>query len=136
MLPINRQPEPAVVRRFARIWFPLFVVFLAGVLWWRLDSLVVPGVVLGIGALLAISAAVSLETARTIFVGLQTITYPIGLVISTLALAFLFYGMFTPLGWVMRMAGRDPLRLKARNERSNWLPYQQDDDPAAAFKQY
>jgi hypothetical protein len=36
----------------------------------------------------------------------------------------------------MRMAGRDPLRLKARNERSNWLPYQQDDDPAAAFKQY
>jgi hypothetical protein len=136
MLPINRQPAPADLRRFARIWFPLFVVFLAAVLWWRLDSLVIPGVVLAVGGLLAIAAVASLETARTIFVGLQTITYPIGLVISTLALAFLFYGMFTPFGWVMRMAGRDPLRLKARSEPSNWVPYRQDDDPASAFKQY
>jgi hypothetical protein len=136
MLPINRQPAPEDLRRFSRIWFPLFVVFLAAVLWWRLDSLVIPGVVLGIGGLLAIAAAVNLETARTIFVGLQTITYPIGLVISTLALAFLFYAMFTPLGWVMRLMGRDPLRLRARGEQSNWLPYRQDDDARSAFRQY
>jgi hypothetical protein len=136
MLPINRHAEPAALRRFARLWFPLFVVFLAAVLWWRLDSLLIAGVVLGIGGLLAIAAAVSHETARTIFVGLQTITYPIGLVVSTLALAFLFYGMFTPLGWVMRQFGRDPLRLRARGAPSHWVPYRQDDDARAAFRQY
>jgi hypothetical protein len=136
MLPINRQPAPTELRRFARIWFPLFVVFVSAILWWRLDSLVVAGAVLALGGLLAIVAIANVETARTIFVGLQTITYPIGLAISTLALAFLFYGMFTPLGWVMRLFGRDPLRLRARGAPSHWLPYRQDDDPRSAFKQY
>ena len=61
-------------------------------------------------------ALASREAARIIFVGLMTVTYPIGLVVSTLALGFMFYVVFTPLGFFMRLAGRDPLRLKARRD--------------------
>jgi hypothetical protein len=36
----------------------------------------------------------------------------LGKVISPIALGVLFYGVLTPLGTVMRLTGKDPLRLK------------------------
>jgi Saxitoxin biosynthesis operon protein SxtJ len=32
-------------------------------------------------------------------------------VVAPVALALLYYGMFVPMGWLMRATGRDPLRL-------------------------
>ncbi len=70
------------------------------------------------------------------FIGLLVVTYPIGFVVSTIALAIMFYLVFTPLGLGMRLFGRDPLRLKQRDTASQWTPYEQVDDPERAFKQY
>lgn len=36
----------------------------------------------------------------------------LGKVVSPIALGLLFYGVLTPLGAVMRLTGKDPLRLK------------------------
>jgi hypothetical protein len=36
----------------------------------------------------------------------------LGKVVSPIALGVLFYGVLTPVGMVMRLAGKDPLRLK------------------------
>ena len=36
----------------------------------------------------------------------------LGKVVSPIALGLLFYGVITPIGAVMRLAGKDPLRLK------------------------
>jgi hypothetical protein len=71
-----------------------------------------------------------------VFVGLMVITYPIGLVVSTVALALLFYLVFTPLGWGMRLAGRDPLRLRTRGDATQWQPIQQDADARQMFRQF
>jgi hypothetical protein len=136
MLPINRNPDVRELRAFARIWFPLFVVVAGALTWWRADS---PGAAVAVwlgGGALAALILVSTEAARIFFVGLMTITYPIGLVISTLALAFMFYVVFTPLGFAMRMAGRDALQLKDSSAPSQWTPYAQDDRPERAFRQY
>lgn len=35
-----------------------------------------------------------------------------GKIVSPIALGILFYGVFTPLGVLMRLMGKDPLRLK------------------------
>lgn len=35
-----------------------------------------------------------------------------GQVVSPVALGILFYAVFTPIGWIARVAGKDPLRLK------------------------
>lgn len=136
MLPINRNPDVGELRAFARIWFPVFVVVPGALTWWRADSLVAAAAVwVGGGALAALILA-STEAARIFFVGLMTITYPIGLVISTLALAFMFYVVFTPLGVAMRLAGRDALQLTDSAAPSQWTPYEQDDRPERAFRQY
>jgi hypothetical protein len=136
MLPINRNPGVRELRTFARIWFPLFVAVAGGVTWWRGESPTAAVVVWVAGAALAALILASTEAARIVFVGLMTITYPIGLAVSTLALAFMFYGVFTPFGFFMRRAGRDPLQLKKTSAPSQWTPYDQDDSPERAFRQY
>ena len=136
MLPINRNPGSRELRAFARIWFPLFVLAAGAMTWWRAESALAAVVVWTAGAALAALVLASTEAARIFFVGLMTITYPIGLVISTLTLGFMFYLVFTPLGFFMRLAGRDPLQLRNSSAQSQWTPYEQDDSPERAFRQY
>jgi hypothetical protein len=135
MLPINRHPSARELGSFRRLWLPLFVVVVGGLAWWRLESTATAITVWIVGAALAAAALRSAEAARQIFVGLQTLTYPIALVVSTLALAILFYLVFTPIGWVLRLAGHDPLQLR-RGKRSRWVPHTRKDDAAEAMKQY
>ena len=135
MLPINRHPSAGELRSFSRIWLPLFVVVVGTLAWWRLESPATAITAWILGGILAAGALGSPEVARQVFVGMQTLTYPIALVVSTLALAFLFYVVFTPIGWVLRLAGHDPLQLR-RGKRSRWVPYTRKDDSAEAMKQY
>lgn len=47
----------------------------------------------------------------------------LGKVVSPIALGVLFYGVLTPIGVVMRLTGKDPLRLKLDSSaRSYWIP--------------
>ena len=136
MLPINRNPSTLELNRFRRVWLPLFVVGAGGVAWWQFGSPLTGAAIWAVGAVLVALGLSSVEHGRTLFVGLQTVTYPIGLVVSTIALLVLFYMVFTPIGWLMRLMGRDPLRLHARDERSNWVPYHEDHTAQRAFRQY
>ena len=46
----------------------------------------------------------------------------LGRVVSPIALGLLFYGVFAPTGLVLRLAGKDPLRLKFdRHADSYWI---------------
>jgi Saxitoxin biosynthesis operon protein SxtJ len=136
MIRVNRNPSPETLRQFARIVLPAFVAVFGALLWWRSGNLANAAVAWGVGAVVALAALASREVARQLFVGLQVVTYPIGLVVSTVVLAFLFYAIFTPLAMVMRLAGRDALRLQQRDASTHWVPYEQKDDPADAFRQY
>ena len=44
-----------------------------------------------------------------------------GLIISPVVLGLIYFGMFTPLAVVLRLKGRDELRLKNKNLKSNWI---------------
>jgi ABC-type uncharacterized transport system permease subunit len=136
MITIDYKPGGREVRSFTRIWLPLFVAALGGMFWWRTGSSTPAIWVWGIGALVNLTALASAHVARLVFVGLIVVTYPIGLAVSYVVLGAMFFLVFTPLGWVMRMAGRDPLALAARNRRSHWLRYEQDDRPERAFRQF
>jgi hypothetical protein len=49
---------------------------------------------------------------RPVYVGALVLTFPLAWAVSTVVLAAVFYGVFTPLGLVMRLCGRDALRLR------------------------
>jgi hypothetical protein len=47
----------------------------------------------------------------------------LGKIVSPVALGILFYGVVAPIGLVMRLAGKDPLRLKLDSGASSyWIP--------------
>ena len=58
----------------------------------------------------------------------------IGMVVSPILLGVIFFGMFTPIAVLMRMTGRDELRLKFNNNASHWIPRSQPITPDS-FKQ-
>lgn len=68
------------------------------------------------------------EAIRPVFAGCMKLAHPIGLVVSQLVLAVLFYGLFTPVALLFRLIGRDVLALRRRaGAASYWKP-----KPAAA----
>ena len=45
----------------------------------------------------------------------------LGRIISPLVLGIIFFGLFTPIATLMRLSGRDQLRLKFYNKSSHWI---------------
>jgi hypothetical protein len=72
---------------------------------------------------------------RPIWVAWSVVAFPIGFVISTIFLAVLFYGLFTPIGIVFRLAGRDVLALRRADVRTYWKPRAGARDKRSYFRQ-
>jgi len=59
----------------------------------------------------------------------------IGKVVSPIVIGIIFFGLFTPLGFFMRLFGRDELRLKLKTYQSYWKVRETDASDSEAFKQ-
>ena len=45
----------------------------------------------------------------------------LGMVVSPIVLGIIFFGLFTPIAVLMRLKGRDELRLKFTHKSSHWV---------------
>ncbi len=45
----------------------------------------------------------------------------LGMIVSPIVLGIIFFGLFTPIGFLMRLSGRDELSLKLKNKASHWI---------------
>jgi energy-coupling factor transporter transmembrane protein EcfT len=45
----------------------------------------------------------------------------LGLIVSPIVLGVLFFGVFTPIAYLMRISGRDELRLRFKDKASHWV---------------
>lgn len=74
---------------------------------------------------------------RWIFVIWMVLAYPIGWVVSQIALALMFYGIITPVALLFRLTGRDRLRrFKPANTKTYWIAKQMPSDVRRYFQQY
>lgn len=74
---------------------------------------------------------------RWIFVVWMVLAFPIGWVVSQIALALMFYGIVTPVALIFRMTGRDRLRrVKPANATTYWIPKEMPADVRRYFRQY
>ena len=77
------------------------------------------------------------QTMRPVYVAWMVLAFPIGWTISQFVLALMFYGLFTPIGLIFRMIGRDPLhRARQPGLESYWSPKPMPADPRRYFKQF
>ncbi len=89
-----------------------------------------PGLAVAFWCLAVIGRVVGLirpDWLKPVFLALTLATWPIGWVVSKLALGLLYYLVFTPIALVFRLIGRDALRRKADPAPvSYWEPYRPD----------
>lgn len=133
---VTRPPTEKLLRQFAG----LLLLFLAGFGLYQWlgrghpllgKSLVAAGLVLGFAGL------IRPPLLRWVWTGWMMAAFPIGFTISTLALALLFFVVFTVMGGVMRLAGRDSLALRpSRGRTSYWEPKDPGGNPARYLRQY
>ena len=45
----------------------------------------------------------------------------LGMLVSPIVLGVIFFGLFTPISMLMRLSGRDELRLKFSRKASHWI---------------
>ena len=58
----------------------------------------------------------------------------LGMVISPIVLGIIFFGLFTPISIMMKIFGRDELRLKLGVRASHWKEKESPRPPAESFK--
>ena len=95
-----------------------------GVRWWA--------VAVGAGfAAIALAVPALLAVPNRLWMKLGLL---LGKIVSPIALGILFYGAITPLGVVMRWAGKDPLRLKLDAQaKSYWIDREPPGPPPASM---
>ncbi len=55
-------------------------------------------------------------------------------IVSPIALGIVFFGVFTPTGFLMRLMGKDPLRLKLdRDVKTYWINREDDPNSSSSF---
>ena len=131
---ITKTPPPKQLRQFAG----LFLVVFLGLAGWRVWSgradiwaAILAAMALAVGG----CGLVRPSLVRWIFTGWMMAAFPIGWTISWLALALLFYGIFTPVALLFRLIGRDALRLRRWAGQSYWTTKDPPPGVASYFRQ-
>jgi hypothetical protein len=137
LLQPNLNPTRGELRRFGALYLPLFLVAVAGLVFWRTGALRVS---LGLGIAALATSGVGLlapRGARLIYLGWMYAVYPIGWTISHAVMAATFYLVVAPIGLVMSLGRRDPLRRQRDTQaESYWSPCEPDDDVRHYVRQF
>jgi hypothetical protein len=123
---ITFAPSARALRQFAGIWLAFFAGLACWHGLWRQRP--VPALVLAGLAAVGLLGLVKPGAIRGVYVAAQVATFPLGWTVSHFLVAVLFYGVFTPLGFLFRLLKRDPLQRQRLPDRATyWTP-----KPAAA----
>jgi len=129
-------PTTRMLRQFAGLW----IVFFAGAALLQEFHRERHTVALILGVLAVTIGPMGLikpAAIKPIFIGWMVAVYPIGWTISRIILSALFYLLFTPIGWVLRLKGRDELRLKpAPGASTYWREKPQAVDSSQYLRQF
>lgn len=136
MIEINWNPDRKELRVFSVLWL-LFFCLVAGLIYARTGSGVAAGTIGGAALLADLLGLCFPRFMRLMYVGWMLAVFPIGWVVSHVAIAVVYYLVLTPIGLVMHLSGRDALgRVWDRSAESYWQPHEDPDDPERYFRQF
>jgi len=135
LLPIEYNPSRRQLAVFGVVWLVVFGVLggvacyqggwpWATVLW--AAAVAVPGIGWVFPALL-----------RVVYVGMACLTFPVGVVVSFVVLAAIYYLVFTPVGLLLRLFGYDPMHHRRdAGAASYWVTREPAEDVRRYFQQF
>jgi len=132
---VVKPPSEKILRQFSGL-FLVFFLALAGRRAWHGHT---DGWTVGLAALAVAVGLLGLvrpSAVRFIYTGWMIVAFPIGWTISRIALGLVFYVIIAPVGFVMRAAGRDELRLRHPDRpTSYWRPKPGPENAPEYFRQ-
>lgn len=137
MIQINWNPTRRELRQFGAIWLPLFLAVVGAIVYFKTHAFTVPAVLWSAAAVACLFALAAPSTMRPVYLGLTLAAFPIGWTISHVLMAIIFYGVVTPIGFVMRLCGRDPMQRKFDHTATTyWTPHAAENDTRRYFRQF
>jgi hypothetical protein len=136
LIEINHNPSRSELRQFAGIWFPALAAVISYWVWQLADA--TSAMYVMVGAVAAGAVGVARPTwFRYVYIGWMYAAFPIGWTVSHLVLAATYYLLFTPIGLIMRLFGRDPMQRTFDPTASTyWIARKERTDPDRYFRQF
>ena len=138
---INWQPGPRELRTFGKVialGFPILAALLGASAWLRSHAW--PAWTLwlgGIGLAVGLVGMFVPRAARPLYLVWMALGCGLGLVVSNVVLAAIYFIVVTPIGLALRLAGRDPLRRAfERGRASYWDDAEKAGDAERYFRQH
>jgi len=129
-------PSSRTLRQFAGLWLAFFGAIACWQAFTSGNSILIFGLAV-LAVAIGVPGLIKPLWIRPIYVGWMVLTFPIGWTISHILLAIIYYGVFTPIGLVFKLMGRDALRLLPRpNETTYWVPKCMPVDVRSYFKSF
>ena len=130
-------PTTGELRRLAGLWLPGISGLVGGYFGYRAGSWSVALQIWGVALLVCTAGVISPGFMRVFYVSWLRIVYPVGWLVSHVALGVFYYLVFTPIGVAMRMGGYAPLKISPDpSKKTYWEPYRLDPNKSRYFKQF
>lgn len=136
MIEIDRHPSPRTLRQFAALF--LAALGIAGFVVLRRTGLVEPALaVWAVALVVGVAGLIRPRAIRLVWVGMLYAAFPLGWLVSHLLLGIVLYLVFTPIGLLLRLLGRDPLERGFDPRASSyWTERRQADRMERYFRQF
>ncbi len=135
LIRLNTQPSPRDLRAFGILG--LIFLGVLGALAWRHGSPCVAWIAWFAGVSMTGLGLFFPSCLRPVYLAAIYATYPLGFVSSYLVMGACYYLVLTPVGWIIRLVGRDPLtRTRQPGAKTYWKTRGAPKSPSCYFRQY
>jgi hypothetical protein len=132
---LNTRPSEGVLRQFAAAC--LFAGALGLVKLLSQGPTIPRYTLIILGFVIGAAGLIQPEFVRVVYIGASLIAFPLGWVVSHVLLGLLYWGLITPLAWIMRMRHRDRLRIKRPFDSGTyWVTRPSSDEPSRYLQQF
>ena len=116
-----KSPEIKLPSNYKFGFFFSTIFFLASLYSYYIDSEIMAYV---LGALCGIFLVITIINAK-ILLPLNKLWMKfgvlLGMIVSPIIMGIIYFGIFTPIAIIMRLSGRDELRLKFKQQKTHWI---------------
>ncbi|MDA1052658.1 MAG: SxtJ family membrane protein [Planctomycetota bacterium] len=136
LVDINWNPSRKELRVFSLLLIG-FGAIVAAILYKRLESQTPAAAALFVTSVVGLVGLAAPMLVRPVYVIWMGLAFPIGWTVSHVMMLAAFYFVLTPIGLVMRLCGRDPMRRQIdRGAKTHWLPRSNRGDLKSYFRQF
>jgi len=103
---------------------------------WRAWGIATGSIVLwSIGATLAVAALVP-KLGRIAYLAVYLPTSIIGYIVSNVMLTLMFFLVITPLGFILKLMGKDLLQQRRQKRKTQWTPVKDTRTEESYYRQF